>query len=115
MQIQPEFFEKLKPRYSNNGVFQLINTSILNAFGLNDKNRGEEMSHYYDEQPDVKSNPKRISYQIKNAQLELTTDAGVFSKDNVDFGSDLLIMWIWSYRFSNRKSISTPSNHNVGY
>ena len=40
MQIQPEFFEKLKPRYSNNGVFQLINTSILNAFGLNDKNRG---------------------------------------------------------------------------
>ena len=91
MQIQPEFFEKLKPRYSNNGVFQLINTSILNAFGLNDKNRGEEMSHYYDEQPDVKSNPKRISYQIKNAQLELTTDAGVFSKDNVDFGSDLLI------------------------
>ena len=51
MQIQPEFFEKLKPRYSNNGVFQLINTSILNAFGLNDKNRGEEMSHYYDEQP----------------------------------------------------------------
>lgn len=91
MQIQPEFFEKLKPRYSNNGVFQLINTSILNAFGLNDKNRGEEMSHYYDEQPDVKSNPKRISYQIKNVQLELTTDAGVFSKDNVDFGSDLLI------------------------
>ena len=34
---------------------------------------------------------KKISYQIKNAQLELTTDAGVFSKDNVDFGSDLLI------------------------
>ncbi len=91
MQIQPEFFEKLKPRYSDNGVFQLINTSILNAFGLNDKIRGEEMSHYYDEQPDVKSNPKRISYQIKNVQLELTTDAGVFSKDNVDFGSDLLI------------------------
>ena len=43
------------------------------------------MSHYYDEQPDVKSNPKRISYQIKNVQLELTTDAGVFQK----------IMWIW--------------------
>lgn len=65
MQIQPEFFEKLKPRYSDNGVFQLINTSILNAFGLNDKIRGEEMSHYYDEQPDVKSNPKELVIKLK--------------------------------------------------
>ena len=48
------------------------------------------MSHYYDEQPDVKSNPKRISYQIKNAQLELLLMLEFF-KDNVDFGSDLLI------------------------
>ncbi len=39
----------------------------------------------------LKVTQKRISYQIKNVQLELTTDAGVFSKDNVDFGSDLLI------------------------
>ncbi|MCC3697909.1 class I SAM-dependent methyltransferase, partial [Staphylococcus epidermidis] len=57
MQIQPEFFEKLKPRYSNNGVFQLINTSILNAFGLNDKIRGYKLSHYYDEKPDLKRTP----------------------------------------------------------
>lgn len=65
MQIQPEFFEKLKPRYSDNGVFQLINTSILNAFGLNDKIRGEEMSHYYDEQPDVKVTQKELVIKLK--------------------------------------------------
>ncbi|MCC3710082.1 class I SAM-dependent methyltransferase, partial [Staphylococcus epidermidis] len=46
MQIQPEFFEKLKPRYSNNGVFQLINTSILKAFGLKVKNEGEKMGNF---------------------------------------------------------------------
>ena len=49
------------------------------------------MSHYYDEQPNVKSNQKKISYYFNQTQLEFTTDAGVFSKDRVDFGSDLLI------------------------
>ena len=40
MQIQPEFFEKLNPVIPITG-FSINNTSILNAFGLNDKNRGE--------------------------------------------------------------------------
>ena len=49
------------------------------------------MSHYYDECPDVKSNQQTIVYSYQHDKLQLVTDAGVFSKDKVDFGSDLLI------------------------
>ena len=49
------------------------------------------MSHYYDENPEVKSNQKKISYHFDKVHLEFTTDTGVFSKDRVDYGSDLLI------------------------
>ena len=37
------------------------------------------MSHYYDEQPDVKSNPKELVIKLKCA-TRATTDAGVFQK-----------------------------------
>lgn len=49
------------------------------------------MSHYYDENPEVKSNQKKIRYHFDKVHLEFTTDTGVFSKDRVDYGSDLLI------------------------
>lgn len=49
------------------------------------------MSHYYDSHPDVETNEKEMKYYYQHHQLSLTTDAGVFSKDKVDFGSDLLI------------------------
>lgn len=49
------------------------------------------MSHYYDENPEVTSNEQRIQYHTNYNKLELITDNGVFSKERVDFGSDLLI------------------------
>ena len=49
------------------------------------------MSHYYDENPEVQSDEKTIQYFYHKSQLKLTTDAGVFSKGKVDFGSDLLL------------------------
>ncbi|MGW9856754.1 16S rRNA (guanine1207-N2)-methyltransferase [Staphylococcus hominis] len=49
------------------------------------------MSHYYDENPEVQSDEKTIQYYYHTSQLKLTTDAGVFSKGKVDFGSDLLV------------------------
>ncbi|MCS4486593.1 class I SAM-dependent methyltransferase [Staphylococcus americanisciuri] len=49
------------------------------------------MSHYYDAHPDALSDEKEIVYECYQQRLTLTTDAGVFSKDQVDFGSDLLI------------------------
>ena len=49
------------------------------------------MSHYYDENPEVESEESLFTYSYDNHDLELVTDAGVFSKGKIDFGSDLLV------------------------
>ncbi|PKI06594.1 class I SAM-dependent methyltransferase [Staphylococcus xylosus] len=49
------------------------------------------MSHYYDENPEVESEELLFTYSYDNHDLELVTDAGVFSKGKIDFGSDLLV------------------------
>lgn len=47
--------------------------------------------HYYTKNPGVKSNPNKIVADLRGQQLQFTTDSGVFSKKEVDFGSKLLI------------------------
>jgi len=49
------------------------------------------MEHYYSQNPQAAHDISRIFYTVKDIRLELITDAGVFSKKKVDFGSDLLI------------------------
>ena len=79
------------------------------------------MGHYYDENPDVQSDERVIQYHYHSHQLNLTTDAGVFSKAQVDFGSDTLVQtflnehppgpsktiadvgWVWSDRINDCK------------
>ncbi|TYQ15127.1 UNVERIFIED_CONTAM: 16S rRNA m(2)G 1207 methyltransferase [Acetivibrio alkalicellulosi] len=56
------------------------------------------MNHYYSENPDVAHNYSKIEYNIHNRLINLVTDAGVFSKSKVDFGSDLLIRSIPSVK-----------------
>ncbi|MCG7343310.1 class I SAM-dependent methyltransferase [Sporosarcina sp. ACRSL] len=46
--------------------------------------------HYYSKNPTVKSDPKEWQATLRNKQLRFKTDAGVFSKGEVDFGSRLL-------------------------
>lgn len=47
--------------------------------------------HYYAKNPRVKSEPKVWSTSLRKKKLHLETDAGVFSKAGVDFGSKLLV------------------------
>ncbi|MED2974338.1 MULTISPECIES: class I SAM-dependent methyltransferase [unclassified Fictibacillus] len=47
--------------------------------------------HYYSERPDVKSDPKNWTFTLRNHEFKFTSDSGVFSKKEVDFGSRLLI------------------------
>lgn len=47
--------------------------------------------HYYSERPDVKSDPKNWTFRLRNHEFKFTSDSGVFSKKEVDFGSRLLI------------------------
>ena len=49
------------------------------------------MEHYYTENSTVGHDLATIEYRIGEGVLTLTTDAGVFSKKRVDFGSMLLI------------------------
>ena len=47
--------------------------------------------HYYTAQPESKSQPTAITYTVNGVTLQITADRGVFSKKQVDFGTDLLI------------------------
>ena len=49
------------------------------------------MSHYYTDNSDLESKLKTFDYYFDNEQFKFTTDNGVFSKGNVDYGSYLLI------------------------
>lgn len=47
--------------------------------------------HYYSKNPQVKSEPKTWTTTLLGHQMQFQTDAGVFSKGVVDYGSRLLI------------------------
>ncbi|MGM8212748.1 class I SAM-dependent methyltransferase [Virgibacillus sp. W0430] len=47
--------------------------------------------HYYSKSPKSKRSPKTWTYHLKGNDYTFTSDVGVFSKDEVDFGSRLLI------------------------
>ena len=45
------------------------------------------MSHYFQDDPNLASNIKKISFDVNGLTMELLTDNGVFSKGKVDEGS----------------------------
>ncbi|KAA0544111.1 class I SAM-dependent methyltransferase [Bacillus sp. BGMRC 2118] len=47
--------------------------------------------HYYSQNPSVESKPVRFQFTLRGSSFEFTTDQGVFSKNEIDFGSRLLI------------------------
>ena len=49
------------------------------------------MEHYFTHDPQSSHDIKTITYKVKDVSLELYTDTGVFSKDKVDYGSDVMI------------------------
>lgn len=49
------------------------------------------MSHYFVEDKNLKSDIKNIEYTFKGKNLKLISDSGVFSRDRVDFGTNVLL------------------------
>lgn len=47
--------------------------------------------HYFSNKPQSKTSPKQWTYQLRDKTYMFTSDIGVFSKNEVDFGSRLLI------------------------
>jgi 16S rRNA (guanine1207-N2)-methyltransferase len=52
------------------------------------------VSHYYSENQDVPHSRKEVSFRFLDTLIKLTTDSGVFSKDHLDPGSELLLKHI---------------------
>lgn len=49
------------------------------------------MQHYYTKNPDLPHDIGKIHYKIRDIELEFMTDAGVFSKKGVDYGSNVML------------------------
>lgn len=47
--------------------------------------------HYYSQQPDVRHDRRTIHTVLRGKSLRFTSDAGVFSKGDIDYGSRVLI------------------------
>ncbi|MHA6534143.1 class I SAM-dependent methyltransferase [Paenibacillus sp. BAC0078] len=47
--------------------------------------------HYYSQQPDARHDRRTIDTVLRGRSLRFTSDAGVFSKGDIDFGSRVLI------------------------
>lgn len=48
-------------------------------------------SHYFTHKPDTEHDYRQIEYEFRGRKLMFMTDANVFSRDRVDFGTSLLI------------------------
>ncbi|WP_077324054.1 class I SAM-dependent methyltransferase [Virgibacillus siamensis] len=47
--------------------------------------------HYFSQKPQSKSSPRKWSYSLRGRDYTFVSDYGVFSKNEVDFGSRLLV------------------------
>ena len=53
------------------------------------------MNHYYTDNKDLASNRREFTYYYDNEVFRFTTDNGVFSKNQIDYGSYLLLKNIY--------------------
>ena len=60
------------------------------------------MEHYFTNDENFRSEFRNIKYKIASEELDFTSDLGVFSKDKVDYGTNLLIT---NYLNLGRKNI----------
>ncbi len=52
----------------------------------------EPSGHYFTEQPDTASEPGTVRLDLPDVSLTLTTDRGVFARDDIDPGTKLLLL-----------------------
>jgi len=50
------------------------------------------MTHYFDADPEIASDPKDVVWSLPDGQLTITTDRGVFGHGSVDSGTKLLLL-----------------------
>ena len=60
------------------------------------------MSHYFTNSPELGSKPRIISYSFNSVNFSLKSDMGVFSKNNLDEGSEAFIKVLLSQKLYGR-------------
>ena len=71
----------------------------------------QENQMYYAANPTAKHDEHIIDYQINNIDLKFTTDAGVFSKMRVDYGSGVLIKQMAEVDFPSSNILDVGSGY----
>lgn len=71
------------------------------------------MEHYFTNNADLPSNFRTIIYKINGSVLEFTSDLGVFSKNKVDYGSDLLIRTFLNSGISNLTLLDVGCGYGI--
>ena len=56
------------------------------------------MPQYFDNIPDLKSKPRTVSFEILGEKLSFTSDFGVFSKNQIDEGTQALLKVLLPFR-----------------
>lgn len=59
----------------------------------------EKNQMYFATNPDAKHDERQVHYKVDNVNLNFTTDAGVFSKLRIDYGSGVLIKAMKDIKF----------------
>ena len=59
------------------------------------------MTHYYTDNKDLPSQRREFEYHFDNEVFCFVTDNGVFSKDNVDYGSYVLLKTIYKFNLGS--------------
>ncbi len=71
------------------------------------------MDHYFTNNENLKSEIKEIEYKILDNSFVFYSDLGVFSKNKVDFGSDLLIKTYLNFHNEKFKILDLGSGYGV--
>jgi 16S rRNA (guanine1207-N2)-methyltransferase len=70
------------------------------------------MSHYFENDSNLRNQKKEIKYNYKDVSLSLITNSGVFSKNQVDFGTRVLLETIY-VDFKNKRVLDVGCGYGI--
>lgn len=72
------------------------------------------MNHYFTNNKELKSNLKKLNYKINNQTFTFLSDNGVFCKDKIDFGTNLLLeTYLKDKEKKNKKVLDVGCGYGV--
>jgi len=60
------------------------------------------MSHYFEEDPNLKSHEREIKFAFSGVEFNLVSDSGVFSNKHIDRGSEIFINYLLSLNLEGK-------------